>query len=291
MVARAGVGGRGYFSKSVDSPSLEQHCIDSRVLGPTGLKTGIHEARVSTLAGELGAAFLVHRWKGPEYPAIIYHHGVQENPFDLGLFAKNTFKTVLVAGKPEVQANLIAVRAPFHDRSVRRFLDTMAYLSNFAAMLGASVAVVEELVRACRSAGVPRLLVSGLSLGGWASNLHHAVYNSADAYIPMLAGTAFGKVFTESEYIRLVGQAGKNQPAKLESVLNFGDAFSRVPHTNVFPVLGRYDRYIDFETQKSCYGHQSILVLDKGHVGAALSPRTLRAHVMQHLVQDLPARQ
>jgi hypothetical protein len=282
-LARIGTGRRGYFTESVESAGLEEHVRKARLKTTIIIEPGIHNVQVDTNAGILDAAYLVHRWEGPGLPTVIYHHGVQESPFELGFFAKNTFKTVLVVGKPKVEANLLAIRAPFHDRPVRAFLDEMASLNNFTAMMGASTTLIEHLIRACRSAGTTKVMVSGISLGGWASNLHHAVFNSADVYVPMLAGAAFGKVFTESGYRALVGKAGRERPEQIEQVLNFEDAYSRVPHTNVYPVLGRYDRYIDFDTQKRCYGDQPILVLDKGHVGAALSPHVLRQHIISHL--------
>jgi hypothetical protein len=62
-------------------------------------------------------------------------------------------------------------------------------------MLAASAALIEALIQQCRQQGVGPIIISGISLGGFVTNLHHACFNSADAYAPLLAGPLLEDTF------------------------------------------------------------------------------------------------
>jgi hypothetical protein len=172
----------------------------------------------------------------------------------------------------------MAVRAPF-GRSLREFLRGIRTLSNYAAMLAVSVKVIEALVSHCRQVGVPTTVVTGISLGGFVTNLHHTYYNSATCYKPLLAGAAMGSTFTESVYGKLVDLSALAQADAIRAVLDFEDAFTHTDRSNVFPLLGRYDQFIEYERQKGAYGAQPIALIDKGHITGALAT-TMRDHVL-----------
>lgn len=239
------------------------------------------ELAAETLVGRLDPAFWVYRWRGPQYPTLIVHHGNNERPFDLGRFAANTFRPVLMEGEPFL-ANLIILRAPFH-RSTQEYMVKIGELSNFVAMLAVSVALIEELVWACKQQSDQPVLVTGISLGGWVTNLHRAYYNSADRYLPLLAGAALAEVFLTSGYQKLTGQPGRENPDILRHILNFEDEYVRVADNNVDPLLARHDQFIQFDRQKHCYGDRPIRVLGKGHIATALASGDLRQHLLDPL--------
>jgi pimeloyl-ACP methyl ester carboxylesterase len=244
------------------------------------IKEGKTELAVGTPEGETDAAFLAVSLKGEGYPTIIYHHGSGEHPFDFGRFSKNTFKNILVDTDEPVEANIIAVRAPFHGASLKLYREKISHLSSFVLMLSVSVVLIDKLAAAVREKFGAPVVVAGISLGGWAANLHRAYFNSADIYIPMLAGAALGELFISSSYRRLVGRCAREKPEVLREVLNFEDDFLKVADDNVFPLLGRYDQFIQYHRQKLCYPEGSINVLDKGHVTASIASGTLRDHIL-----------
>lgn len=275
-------GKRTFFSESVASPGYAEHLHHIQMELPA-FRPGITELRADTLAGPVDPAFDVYQVKGKGYPTIVYHHGNNERPFDFGRFAKNSFKDIFVGEAEPMEANLINLRAPFHNGTLRHYQENVSRLSNFVAMLAASVALLERLTALCRSRQMEPVLIAGISLGGWTANLHRAHYNSADAYAPLLAGAALGDLFTDSAYRKMAGPPAQERPETVKDVLNFEDDFLRVPDKNVFPLLAQYDQYIRYERQKACYAEHPIQVLEKGHVTASFAADDLRAHILHIL--------
>jgi hypothetical protein len=257
----------------VESPPLAEH-IDA-VEQPTIILAGegLYEWSADTLVGELTTAVRIAQWLGDDYPTIIHHHGTNEQPFDM------SFKQLLPHQKQSIPANLIVVRAPFAG-SLKEFTQGIRTLTNYAAMLAVSVQVIEAVIAHCQSRGVPATVVTGISLGGFVTNLHHAFFNSATFYKPLLAGAAMGAIFTESVYSKLVDPSALARKDAILDLLNFEDAFARRDHGNVFPLMGRYDQFIEYERQKRAYGNQPIAVLDKGHVTGALAYTEMRQHIL-----------
>jgi len=277
-----------FFERSVESKSFKSH-LDAVQLDPLpGPSLGPHEVPASSLVGRVDPGYLVYRWQGSSFPTIIYHHGNLERPFEMSGNAKNTFRTVLAVGTREIEANLLVVRAPFHRMAVREYLQRMGRIENFVAMLAVSTALVEQIVRECREGGCRQILVAGISLGGTVTNLHRTHFSSADAYVPMLAGTAQGDMFTQSAYRRLLGKAGRRNPEIVQELLNFTHEYLRVRDHNVFPLLARYDRYVPFERQEECYSDHPVRVMERGHITAALSPKLLRRHIVDVLKGETP---
>lgn len=271
-----------FFSESVESPGYTEHLRHIQMEFPA-FSTGITELQADTLAGTIDPAFDVYQLKGKGYPTILYHHGNNERPFDFGRFTKNSFQDIFVGEAEPMKANLINIRAPFHDDTLRFYQQKISRLSNFVAMLSASVVLLERLTTLCRSRDMEPVLIAGISLGGWITNLHRAHYDSADAYVPLLAGAALGDVFTDSAYQRMTGPPAQERSDMLKNILNFEEDFLRVPDDNVFPLLAKYDQYIQYESQKTCYVGHPIQVLEKGHATALLATDDLREHILQTL--------
>jgi hypothetical protein len=202
------MGRRKYLSQSVDSPTLAELLETTHLTLPAIEGEGVYEVTAETGVGRLDPAFRLAQWLGPEYPTLIYHHGSNERPFDEGRFSKNTFKRVILDHKERFAANLFALRAPFH-RSLGRYMEEITRLERFVAMLAVSVQMVEALQAWSRAQGSPRVMVAGISLGGWVTNLHRAYRNTADVYAPMLAGAALDELFLSSAYRRLTGEAAR----------------------------------------------------------------------------------
>jgi hypothetical protein len=219
-------------------------------------------------------------WLGPTYPTIIYHHGNNESPFHYGIGSKNTFKSILYKNKDEIDANLISLRAPYHNNGLKYYFKKMGRLSEFTAMLSTSVNLVESLVQLLRNRGCSRVAVSGLSLGGWVTNLHRSFYNTAQVYIPIFAGASLGELFLTSCYQKLVSDLAKENPEKIRACLNFVEDFRNIEEDNVCPLLAKFDQIIEFNVQSQCYEKHKIAVINKGHITGALSSEELRKHIL-----------
>ncbi len=263
-----------FFRDSIESPAFSGHLQGVNLQLPEIKQEGLYEIKTEMLAGDLEVAFRIAQWKGNKYPTIIYHHGSGENPFD------RSFNNIFPVKKMDIPANLVVIRAPFN-RSAKEYLKSIGELSNFVSMLSVSVKLIELLVPYFRERGTSRIIISGISLGGWVTNLHHTYYNSADIYKPLMAGSGLAEVFISSIYKKLTAPLARENPEQIRRILNFDDDFAKADNSNVFPLLGKYDQIIRFERQSRCYDEHLITVLKKGHITGALAFEKLRRHILE----------
>ncbi len=271
-----------WFDGSAESPGFQAQLEGITGTFPAFDKEGFYEVEMQSPTGTLDPAFQVVKWIGPQVPTIIYHHGNNETPFKYGAASKNTFQSILYANRETIHANLISLRAAFHAEGIKRYMEKMDRLENFTAMLSASVKLMEDLTLSLKERGCPKIILTGLSLGGWVVNLHRSFFNSADVYVPIFAGTALDELFLSSGYSKLAGDAARQHPEKIRETLNFTREFISVKKKNVFPLLARFDQFIEYDVQKKCYDEDVVAVLDKGHITGALASTELRNHILAH---------
>lgn len=279
-------GDKKFFSESIESQGFSDYLGDISFALPEIPGEGKYSIDIASPHAHLDPAFWVYKYAGPEAPTILFHHGNNEDPFDEGMFAKHSFKIIFRSNNDIPDVNIVAIRAPFHGGSLKEYTAKIAHLSNFVEMLSASVVLVEKLTKYFQKDSDQPVLVSGISLGGWVTNLHRAYFNSADKCVPLLAGASLAEVFLTSKYQKLTGDLARNNPEVIRGTLNFEEDFARVSDDNLFPLLGRYDQFIQYEVQKPCYSdHYPLNVLDKGHVTSLLAAKKLYAHITGNLNQ------
>ncbi|MFP4557206.1 MAG: hypothetical protein ACLFNU_10070 [Bacteroidales bacterium] len=237
MVARK----KKFFVKSIASNSFEENINSLELKMPSIDREGAFDVPARTLMGMLDPAFCVAKWKGKDYPTVIYHHGNNERPFDFKKTAKNTFYNIFINTKDKVDANLIVVRAPFHNNSLKQYQNSMVNLSNFTAMIATSVKLNEEIIKEIRRISSEPIITTGISLGGWVTNLHRAIYNTSTAYAPLMAGAFLGELFLKSKYRKMVSDIALNNPEEIRSMLNFDDLFKERVKSSI---LCRQTKYI-----------------------------------------------
>mgnify|MGYP006278059771 FL=1 len=282
ILASIFAGRNKFFSRSMESPSLED-LLENISIPLRSLRNGITEFSVEAPAGETGPALYVHRFIDCRHPTVIYHHGSGEKPFDFGRLSKNTFRDIFMRSDEFHDINLISLRAPFHDGGSRHYARKMTRLSNFTAMLCVSTVIVQSLVKLLHEEGCGNVTVCGTSLGGWVTTLHKAYMDSADTYIPIMAGASLDDLFIGSSYSRLTGRRALEDPEKLKAVLDYSEKLSERDLSSVFPLLALHDQYIRYDVQRPCYGERYVTDLDKGHVTALLAVDDIRAHILSVL--------
>ena len=265
-----------YFREGHESQTISEHIQGVTLQFPQISGDGDYEVPAITSVGELYAGFRMAQWIGESCPTVIYHHGASEIPFDYG------FRRIFLLKSHKLPVNYFLVRAPFH-RSMKEFQHGIRTLANVVAMLAVSVSLIERLVQLNRKLGVGKILVAGTSLGGFITNLHHIHYNSANVYTPLLAGLAMHDAYLKSVYSKAVSPQAKEKGTMIESILNFEDDFARTDHSNVFPLLARFDQLIRYEQQKASYGDCPVTSIPKGHTTGALSYGQLRRHIFKRL--------
>jgi hypothetical protein len=266
-----------YFREGTESEPVGELVTAVSLSVPPISGVGQVELTAHTPVGALDPAFRVADWPGKGRPVIIYHHGTNENPPEM------SFNKILRGKQTAVAANLIFVRAPFNS-SLRAFTASIAQARNYAAMLATSAALIEALIQQCRQQGVGPIIISGISLGGFVTNLHHACFKSADAYAPLLAGPLLEDTFLHSIYRKLLVLPDAEAERQIAQAMSFADEYAAVSHHNLFPLLARHDQYIRYQAQRAAYGPDvPVVTLDKGHVTGALAYDALRQHLAARL--------
>ncbi|MEA1897656.1 MAG: hypothetical protein U9N53_08340 [Bacteroidota bacterium] len=277
-------GKKKFFAKSIISPSFEEHLKSIEIKMPEINKEGTYDINAKTLVGMTNPAFKVAKWIGHDYPTIIYHHGNNERPFDFNRSAKNTFANIFIKTKEDIRTNLIVVRAPFHNNSLKVYQEKMTELKNFTAMIAVSVKLNEEIISVLRKKNNTSIITSGISLGGWVTNLHRSFYNTSTAYVPLLAGTFLGELFLKSKYKKLTSKLALQQPKKIRELLNFNNFYKKIKDQNVFPLLARYDQFIEYDVEKVSYEGYILKTIEGGHVTGSLETKEeLRYHILEVL--------
>jgi hypothetical protein len=257
-----------YFRDGVDSPPFTAHLRAVEVGWPRVEGVGTHELAVETLAGPLRAAVSVRAWHGTDAPTLVWHHGGGEYPYD------NIFSGVFT-DPPATGVNLVLVRAPGHDSrmGVQR---VGAALQSYLATLAVAVAVTEHVLTSVNG----RTVVAGYSLGGFVTNRHHVHHDSADAYVPLMAGTAHGEIFLTSVPAAPVAT---NRPGHLRRRLNFTTTWRDRNHDHVHPVLGRHDQLNRLAVQRASYPGVDPTVWPVGHLRGIRAHDRIRQCLNRHL--------
>ncbi len=273
-------GRRRIFSKSIESPPFYELIPGIKFEIPEIKGEGIYEVHVDTPAGKMNPAFKVQKWLGNDFPTIIYHHGNSEKPFKIRRFARNTFFKIFIDTKEPVQANLIALCSPMHRIPIKEYQEKLTEMINFTVSFAVMTNLVEEIVKQLKHRSQKPVIVSGISFGGFVTNLHRAFFDSADVYVPMLAGSSMEKSFLESGFYELASDLVKENPEKMKEILNFDKQFMGNKRKNLFPLLGKHDQFVRLESHLECYEHHPVNIVEKGHVTTAFSPATMRKHIL-----------
>lgn len=276
-------GKKKFFADSLKSPTFEEQIAGIELKLPQISGEDIYEVQTETVVGKLDSAFRIAQWKGKDSPTIIYHHGNNERCFDFRQTAKNTFYNIFINTKDRVDANLIVVRAPFHNCSLKHYQNSMVEISNFIAMIATSVRLNEEIINEIKKENSRMIITSGISLGGWVTNLHRGIFNTSTAYAPLMAGAYLGELFLTSKYRKMASSLALENPDIIRRLLNFDKLFERHNTQNVFPLLSKFDQFIEYDVQKETYKGYPLKTIECGHVTGALNTNELRNHLLSVL--------
>lgn len=265
-----------YFSDGVASRPLVELPALVDVEVPDITSEGLIEVAGAVDGADINPAILVQRWIGPQAPLVIYHHGAAEGGFTFSF--NRTLRHRSVQG-----ANVVAVRAPSSGTN-REFYERIRTLRGYTSLIAGSVALVERVIGRFRTVSDCPVLVTGISLGGVVSCLHSRVFGTADMWMPLYAGPDLGEVFVSSAYSRMTDETAKREHADaIRSTLSFGTEFMAGPTDRVFPVLGRHDRYFEFQKQAGYYRPENRTVTELSHSTGSTKFAFLRSRIMERI--------
>jgi hypothetical protein len=268
-----------YFRDGIDSPPLWEHVRALEFELPKLTKVGRTPFEVTTLAGDVGAAVHVHTPGMPDAPVLIWHHDAGELPPTRTL-------AQMFPDKSPTDLTIFVVEAPLHDNRDGPRVAGSSLIVHLA-VLAVAVSVTERLLEWPRIANAPLTVVAGLGQGGYIANWHHLLRDTADLYIPFMAGTAEAEQFLSA---LPTAKAARRRPDHLRELLNFDAKWAERPHGNVFPVLGCGDVINRLEDQARAYGNTPVEVWPVSHSAAAKSAERMRAKIERHIAEALAER-
>lgn len=272
------------FGKSLESPPLREAVPETNTRA-AAFDVGVwQQVTAKGPAGSFDAAYLVYRWQGFNVPTLLYIHGSGEQPHKFSRFSDNSFQKIFARDdKPEM--NLILLMAPFHEGSQGEYIKKLGYLNNYVGMLATTTALLDALATRLQEEACPVVYAAGFSLGGWVLNLHRGFYGiGINRYVPMCAGTKPSAVFVLSHYRKLVAEKALEHPEVLEELLDFDKEFRANKAKDCYPLLFRYDRLIELNTQVQAYEDMELKILDKGHFTGQQATGAMRDHILHSLV-------
>lgn len=261
------------FRAGIQTPPFDEHldAVNPR-MSSLALSPGTRSIEFDTRNDTVQAGYQVATPIVSDRPTVLFHHGIGEDPYDA------SFRRIFQPEQSEIDANLIAVEAPFH-RSFESFTRGTESLGNVLTMQAVSVSLLEALrERIHNQVGTP-VLVSGISLGGFVTNLHHIHCGTADRYLPLLAGLAEEDVFLNSSYRRGVSKLALNQEEFVTDRLNFESEFAETDPSGVHPMLAQYDTVVRYPIQVSSYNGRPIETIEGGHLTGSVATSRIRDHI------------
>jgi hypothetical protein len=254
------------------SPTLHEHLAAVRLELPPLTTERHYRVTAQTLIGPVETGYQVRLGARADLPALVYHHGIAEMPYD------KSFRLIFRTRQP-ILAHLAAVQAPFH-RSWLTVCEGISTFSHFMAMCAVSVKLMDAVRSLLAEYGAQRSLLTGTSLGGFIALLHHLLLGTAERYVPLLAGPDLSHILLDTHFRRFL--APQVQAEHIQSRLDYRQAFAASDTRRVFPLLARYDLDVAYDYHAACYAARGVPVvaLQRGHITGAMAFGALRQHLL-----------
>jgi hypothetical protein len=256
------------FHGGLDSPPLAEHLRALDFELPRLGRPGRFAFKAESLVGSVGAAIHLYVQGADDAPVLIYHHAGGEVPATSAL--RDIYPSPHRAG-----LTILAVEAPYHETS-RQFEAANGSMLTFLTMQAVAIEATERLLQSPALSEAPLRVVAGYGQGGFVANLHHLHYDTANIYIPLMAGTAQAEPFLDA---LPTASRVRHKPDALRQLLNFDAEWAKREHRNVFPVLGCADLVNRFDTQSRSYAATPIEVWPLSHRAGAKAPERIRAKI------------
>ncbi len=204
---------------------------------------------------ELGSVF------NPKLPTIINHHG-------LGNINHKRVTQVLVSREMAAKYNIITIKACFH-QSVNEFVDKCVNkFSNIALTTAASIVMENELVNFCKIHSDKKILATGFSMGGIVASWHYFLYNTADAYLPVVSYPNFGEIIFCEEHKNFFKHITDipNKDAYINCFLVSKDIQDARDKSKITVILGEDDELVPYKYSSEFWRDYNVKTFNTGHV-------------------------
>ncbi len=263
-----------YFREEIESASIKEHIKATHIeIHDIDFK-GENMIDAITAQGSVNCFFKVTHWRGFDFPTLLFTHYRGDRPYYRRL------ESLFVPGEYSYDFNMIATGSPFN-YDHWEYVKAMGRLCGYVRKLAVTAVLNERILQYLKKLSRKKIVVAGTSFGGWVSNVHKAYFNTADEYRPILAGTKPDEMFLNSYFNRMVAECVQLFAKKVSNALDFDLDFRISGNDNVFPLLAKYDQFVEYEKQKGCFRPENITLVDKGHHTALQDKRLIRKHILK----------
>lgn len=267
--------------------SVEESIGFEQMLAQTSVDVGKTAVSHLTTSGEhpiwlksgddsIETRILVRPHKNKHAPLVIYHHGLNEYPY------QSSFRRIFFNFTQPY--HVVCVQAPFHNNWVDPINKGFATVNRMYQLFAGSVRLVELVQKQFAAYGASETVLVGLSWGGIVMMLHESQFHNSRAVIPMLSSPNLAQVLID--VAQLFDRDVTVQPDEIRAMLDFTRYYEECDAEKIYPLLGEQDLFFQYGKHANVYEKRPLQTIRRGHITAMWPGISLRRHVL-HLLEEL----
>jgi hypothetical protein len=236
------------------------------------LSPGIHPIWLDTPLGELVCRVRVCLAADPHAPLLLYHHGLNEYPFDSSwrrLFALSAVPPM----------HHVVIQAPYHENWMNPLLVGFSSLQHIYQMFAGSLRMMELVQTAFEAEGAPYTIVAGVSWGGITSLLYEGIFHQSRAVIPMLASPNVAQAMWD--IADLLARPLTISKDSLFAHLDFTPIYQQIDNDHIYPLLGEQDQFFRLNNHAGVFGGRPLVTTPGSHITNLWRIKPLRDHLLK----------
>ena len=238
------------------SEVLAATAVNSQKTDPYSLTApGEHPIWIDTTLGEELCHIKVRPAIDPHAPLLLYHHGLNEQPYD------RSWKRIM---RRPLAVHSVCIQAPFHENWLRPIGIGMSTLQHTYQMLAASLRILELVQSQFETEGAAYTVMAGVSWGGITSMVYAGMFQQVRAVVPMFSSPDISQVMwdTAASFHRPIPLSRE----QMREVLDFTPVAQPNGKTQVFPLLGEYDRFFRLPYHQEKFAQRPLAIVPAGHI-------------------------
>ena len=197
----------------------------------------------------------------PNLPTIISHHG-------LGNINHWRITRILINKEMLTRYNVISIKASFHGNTSEFSDNCVNKFYNIALTVAGSIIMENELVNFCKTHSKEKVLATGFSMGGIVASWHYYLYNTADAYMPVVSYPNFGEIIFCDEHKNFFKNL-TDIPNKDEYINCFSvskELMDQREKDKITVILGEDDELVPYKYSSEFWRDYNVKTFNTGHV-------------------------
>jgi hypothetical protein len=241
------------------------------------LAPGTHLIWLDTLLGEICCRVKVHLAVDPHAPLLLYHHGLNEYPYD-----SSWRRMFTLSALPPMHH--VIIQAPYHENWTNPLLLGFSSLQHIYQMFAGSLRMMELAQTTFEAEGSPYTMVAGVSWGGITSLLYEGVFHRSRAVIPMLASPNVAQAMWD--IADLLARPLTIAKDSLFARLDFTPIYQQIDNPHVYPLLGKHDQFFRLKNHAAVFGGRPLVTIPGSHITNLWRIKPLRDHLLKTVISN-----